>query len=242
MPASYAWDVLGIYMLPEVCSVSCEDSQGNEYTISMDAKAWVENDAASSCGLDVYEKLYENGNMIYEVQRAYHDPASEERNYGGYIYSHGDSEEQADDTTFTRGIMSGFLGLLNDYQTIWKIFYASEVQITKSDNIIYAQYNHKINSCPVGTYVQIHAMCDAYGGDADEVAIGCRIYHEGTLDEKVSTTEVLEENTFIDEPSDGYTYLASCYSGDCTDECETNDEGLCEYDGTPENQHWGRDY
>lgn len=169
---------LGITMSEEDCQVSCYDAEEDAtYKVAMSATAWINTNKVNSCGLVVYEHTYKNDVPLIDSSTPIYsiNTFDEVRNYGGYLY--GMEKRDPETETYAHGFNSAFLAQLQQPDLWWKLLFTGYVDVEKSINEkITATYIHRINPCPVGTYVEIHAMCDAYGWDTNEVGIGCTVY------------------------------------------------------------------
>lgn len=193
----------GITMSEDKCQVSCYDAEEDAtYTVAMSATAWINTDYGNSCGLAVYEYTYKDDVPFadYSTPIRYINPTDEVDNYGGYLYRR--DEEEKTQETYTHSFDEAFLEQLQLPEYWWKLLFSGYVYVGSYLGKITAMYNHRINPCPLGTYVELHAMCDGQGLDKDEVAIACTVYNNGepqNLKTTKSWTGVEVENTeFVD--------------------------------------------
>ncbi len=215
---SAARDDNGVILPDTLCRVSCiDDEVGDTYTVAMSVKAWMNHEDADSCGLDVQKYVYKNDDLMEGIDSSvrYIDPTEEVNNYGGYVYEYHDEEERGDET-YSYGFLNAFLEDLTQYDLLWSLLYASNISLSQDSASITATYNHKIDPCAAqGTYVEVHASCDATGTDADEVFVYCIVYKDGegqdTYTDIVGAAEV------------EFTWAGDCRGEDC-DEIYTMDD------------------
>src|SRR3989338_4289431 len=169
----------------EYCQVSCYDEEEDAtYTVGLSGKVLLqETDPEDEyCSAQIYESIYKDGESLAEPVNVLDIGFDDEQYaFGGYIYHEDTAGEGESVTTRARGFTSVFFDVVQDKSYLWKLLYSGYVTMTQDTetNTITASYIHRINSCPIGTYVEMHAMCDSHGTDWDEIALGCTVYEQG---------------------------------------------------------------
>lgn len=203
-----------VSMSDKYCQVSCTDEEdgGTTYTVGLSGKVWLQETIPEQdyCAAQIYESVYKDDQLLSDPVAVLDIGFDDEQlMFGGYLFGEGSSV-----TTRGRGFMSAFTNLLqNQNYVLWKLLYSGYVALDKDTNTdtITATYTHRINPCPIGTYVSMHAMCDSWGGNFDEIALGCDIYQQGVWKEGTTNPDLYgPESTSINP----YTHFIYCSASD----------------------------
>jgi hypothetical protein len=95
------------------------------------------------------------------------------------------------------------------------MYYENQVAVSQDENgIITVTSDNTINPCQIGTYAEVHLMCDATASATEQVAVGCTLYTDGNPQDPLQIISSHSEGDMPDYSK--YTKLAYLeHSGGC---------------------------